>query len=470
MTIREVTLVERENFPYGAIGLVEVTYRDGSTAIGTASVVGRNDVLTAAHVIYDPDRGGWAESLDFYFGADYNSRLGYFEDYGYRLTSGFRWEAKAGIQGTFSDADNSTVLSSESQHDVALIGLSVEIGAQTGWLGLDAGRDFSQTLNMAGYPSGSTGLMTERVSVTPSSRWGIYEGVSKMGPGSSGGPLFTDDDYVIGVMSGGIPGGYAVWADLGFSWSWMRPFIDENDSLLGSGLTQRDPTYKLTAHSPIINEGDTARFTLTTTNVEALTSLTYRITGVQAADIEFGRLSGTVMVGLDGNATVSVVTRRDLLTEGDEILTLSIETSSASTLIKDTSQAGQEFQRTKVFMSNQAFTAVDPNLQLFGSEGANDRVILQRTAIGASLDQKIEQVSLSGVSSDYRFKQAGNTLQVYLEDASTLLFSKPLQSDSDGSQLLFSNGVFDAQLSLVGVMTIGGETVSATTVGTVLLA
>lgn len=176
------------------------------------------------------------------------------------------------------------------------------------------------------------------------------------------------------------------------------------------------------------------------------------------------------MVGLDGNATVSVVTRRDLLTEGDEILTLSIETSSASTLIKDTSQAGQEFQRTKVFMSNQAFTAVDPNLQLFGSEGANDRVILQRTAIGASLDQKIEQVSLSGVSSDYRFKQAGNTLQVYLEDASTLLFSKPLQSDSDGSQLLFSNGVFDAQLSLVGVMTIGGETVSATTVGTVLLA
>jgi len=59
-------------------------------------VVGKNNILTATHVIYNPDRGGWAKDLEFYFGADYNHALGYFESYDYRLTSGFRWNAKAG--------------------------------------------------------------------------------------------------------------------------------------------------------------------------------------------------------------------------------------------------------------------------------------------------------------------------------------------------------------------------------------
>ena len=80
--------------PYSAIGLVNVTWADGTRTSGSAAVVGKNNILTATHVIYNPDRGGWAKDLEFYFGADYNHALGYFESYGYRLTSGFRWNAK----------------------------------------------------------------------------------------------------------------------------------------------------------------------------------------------------------------------------------------------------------------------------------------------------------------------------------------------------------------------------------------
>jgi len=98
--------------------LVFVTWADGTRSSGSAAVVGRNDILTAAHVVYNPDQGGWATGLEFYFGADYNKALGYFESYGYRLTSGFRWEVKAGINGTFVDGNNSTLISSEAQHDI----------------------------------------------------------------------------------------------------------------------------------------------------------------------------------------------------------------------------------------------------------------------------------------------------------------------------------------------------------------
>lgn len=233
MTFRKVSTAERENTPYSAIGLLNVLWKDGSRSSGSASVVGINDILTATHVVYNPDRGGWAKELEFFFGADYSHSLGDFTSYGTQLTSGFEWEAKAGIEGTFADSDNQTLLSSEAQFDIALIGVSIPIGEQTGWLGLDPGRSYAQTVNTAGYPRGASGLMTERVTVDPHPRWGIYQGISQMDRGSSGGPLFTDDGYVIGVTaSSSGPGTRTNWADLGFSWHWIKPFMDENNAML----------------------------------------------------------------------------------------------------------------------------------------------------------------------------------------------------------------------------------------------
>lgn len=201
MSFREVTTAERSSIPYSAVGIVFVTWPDGTRSSGSAAVVGRNDILTAAHIVYSPDRGGWATDFDFYFGADYNKLTGRFEGYGYSLTSGFRWEIRAGISGSFQDSNNSRFTSSESQYDVAIIGVSVEIGRQTGWFGLDPGSDFTQAAIVAGYPRGATGMMTERVTVESSFWWGIYQGISQVDSGSSGGPLFTDENYIIGVTS-----------------------------------------------------------------------------------------------------------------------------------------------------------------------------------------------------------------------------------------------------------------------------
>ena len=72
MATSEVPSSEIRTGWYSKIGIVFVTWPDGQRSSATCAVVGQNDILTAGHVVYNPDRGGWATGLEFYFGADYN--------------------------------------------------------------------------------------------------------------------------------------------------------------------------------------------------------------------------------------------------------------------------------------------------------------------------------------------------------------------------------------------------------------
>ena len=97
------------------------------------------------------------------------------------------------------------------------------------------------------------------------------------------------------------------------------------------------PTYSITSGSNNVNEGSTATFTLTTTNVAASTSVPYTLSGVSAADITGVLLSGTATLNSSGTATISVSIAADFLTEGAEILTITSGDASASTTVNDTS-------------------------------------------------------------------------------------------------------------------------------------
>ena len=239
MAITEVSATDRFTTPYAQSGIIFVTWKDGTSTQGSCSVVGRNDILTAGHVIYNPDRGGWADRFSFYFGADYNNQTDRFDsrNWVYSLESGsFRWSSWAWPESLYSDSDNSTMRPSESQYDVALIGVSVAIGDVTGWLGIDPNRDYTQTARSIGYPNNGTGMMTDTFLATRSSYWGIYESSSEvMGPGGSGGPLVTSDNYLIGVLSSGGSSGDN-WADVGFLWNQLYPKLSDNDSLLGGAV------------------------------------------------------------------------------------------------------------------------------------------------------------------------------------------------------------------------------------------
>ena len=101
------------------------------------------------------------------------------------------------------------------------------------------------------------------------------------------------------------------------------------------------PTYLLAASRGAVDEGSTATFTLSTTNVAAGTVIAYAISGVSSADVTGGALAGTVTVGTNGQATISIPIAADNLTEGTETLTVTAQGKSASVTINDTSLTGQ---------------------------------------------------------------------------------------------------------------------------------
>jgi hypothetical protein len=112
--------------------------------------------------------------------------------------------------------------------------------------------------------------------------------------------------------------------------------FDADYSLTLGGSTI--PTYSLGASSSSVNEGSTATFTLTTTNLTSGTSVPYTLSGISAADVSGGSLNGNAVVNSSGVATISVTLLNDLLTEGAETLTVTAGGSTASTVVNDTSK------------------------------------------------------------------------------------------------------------------------------------
>ncbi|MCK9513410.1 MAG: DUF4214 domain-containing protein [Pigmentiphaga sp.] len=239
----------REQYPYYAVTLLQVTFPDGTTITGTGSVVGRNDILTATHVIYSADNGGWATSVAIYAGADYNGRLGRFDHQGHLDLGSYSYTIDAWPDQVYADRPYDLLGNAESQYDVALIGLSEPIGDLLGgWFGLASGYDHGVWASQLGYPREGTGMMLGEAWVTSHSQYGVYEanlgsGSDILGPGSSGGPLYVYEDglpYIIGVKSAGSDT-VSVWADIGFLYDQLVRLIAENDSLLADGGAPSPP-------------------------------------------------------------------------------------------------------------------------------------------------------------------------------------------------------------------------------------
>jgi hypothetical protein len=176
-----------------------------------------------------------------------------------------------------------------------------------------------------------------------------------------------------------------------------------------------EPSYNLQSATSIVNEGSTAIFNLTTTNVASGTSLTYTISGVTAADITGGNLTGSVNVGTDGNATISIPIAADSTTEGDETLSVTIQGKSASILIKDL------IQPTGIFLPvDSHITLGSSQINVYGGSGA-ESVVVGAASSQVVLDQNIERLYLSEAPSAYRFQQSGNRLDVYKASGSELV-------------------------------------------------
>jgi V8-like Glu-specific endopeptidase len=223
----------RTSFPYAAVTYISVTFPDGYSVRGSGSVVGVNDVLTAMHVVYQAQHGGWASSISVLPGADTLPSLvapyGTFSDWGRVNSRTPNWDPNG--DGYLSDT--------ESQWDLALIGLRSRIGDTTGWLGLSAqSADFYAT--MVGYPGRGTGMMEDSGYAAASRFAGVFDSNTDLGAGASGGPLLDAGHHVVGVLSGGAfdesSSTYAALFGSG-TWDWLMGAMASNDDLIGGGTS-----------------------------------------------------------------------------------------------------------------------------------------------------------------------------------------------------------------------------------------
>ena len=127
--------------PYSSVVRVDVTYSNGSSGYGTGVMIGANDVLTAAHVIYDADYG-YATSVTVSPGKNGNL-LPFGTAEGYNLS----------VPNSYAYAKS---VWDSANYDYGVINLSTNLGNQTGYLNYTS--VFASSLNtatvkIAGYPA-----------------------------------------------------------------------------------------------------------------------------------------------------------------------------------------------------------------------------------------------------------------------------------------------------------------------------
>ena len=211
-------------YPYTAVVSISVTWPDGTGSGGSGVMVGPNDVLTAAHMVYSAVHGGAATSVSVTPG--YNAGNTPFGTYAGAEWYYYEWDTNRDGLAT----------AQESQYDVAIIGLSQRVGDQTGWFGMDPNAT-TGWYNLSGYPdrywnaAGQPQLTNDWGQATEDPTWWVYDYVDIIStPGNSGGPLWyqgADGPYVVGICSTGS------WAaDLYISNSQIHAWMNEDDSLL----------------------------------------------------------------------------------------------------------------------------------------------------------------------------------------------------------------------------------------------
>jgi V8-like Glu-specific endopeptidase len=217
-----------DTYPYSAVVYIEARFPSGEMYTGSGVVVGRNDVLTASHLIYSVEEGGLAEDITVYPGRNGSDMP--FGSYDWDFVSYFEVDL---------DGDG-YLYKSDSEKDLAVIGFDQPIGDETGWFGLD-GNGTSGNYNLTGYP----GIYADETGVRMTNDYGFASKDEKsvfnyssmeINPGNSGGPLWylsdLQDPFVVGIAS------TKDWAaGLELHYDTVMDWIEGNNYLLDESLS-----------------------------------------------------------------------------------------------------------------------------------------------------------------------------------------------------------------------------------------
>ncbi len=190
--------------PYSAIVYLRVYFPNGaSPARGTGVILGPDLILTAGHVVYSSDAGGFASRIEVYAGVD-----GTYPSDSDLSTTG----VKITIPTNYKDYR-------AGEYDWGYFTTSTPIGLSQGYLSFDQGQT-SGNISVTGYPSNVSvpGVNPNDLQYAMYTAYGPYQQRSDTNRiahyyidasgGQSGAPLYDfNSSKVIGVHTGGHTGG-----------------------------------------------------------------------------------------------------------------------------------------------------------------------------------------------------------------------------------------------------------------------
>jgi len=188
------------------------------------------------------------------------------------------------------------------------------------------------------------------------------------------------------------------------------------------------PSYSLSASDYDVNEGDTVIFTLVTTNVTAGTNVPYTITGLNAADLTSGSISGNFVVGnsAPNEDQITIVVKADNFTEGVETLRLRITGTSeyVDVVVRDTSLTPTPTLPTYALTANSAVLR----------EGESVVIVLSVTNLGVGVS--VPYV-ISGISSaDIDKPLSGGSFVINAAGKASVTLNAAADLTSEGTETL----------------------------------
>ncbi len=230
------TRVDDDQYPARAVVYIEASW-GSRTYTGSGFLVGRNDVVTASHVVYNAALGGKPSSLKVY--PSYNP--GKSDNTSYSIAKlQFFTNFDPDSDGKLITGDLYRASQSGSEIDVALLTLSQPIGDAYGYLGIDW--NFSGgSVGVLGYPGKYGRYETfDSGTVRRSSVDTVYNiGADlEINPGNSGGPIYYSSGnnfFAVGVVSTA-----AGATALGGHQYWLKNALSANDVYIASGSPPPD--------------------------------------------------------------------------------------------------------------------------------------------------------------------------------------------------------------------------------------